>query len=207
MISVIDYKCGNLGSLSQALIRLGAPHGVVSSAEQFTDVTAIILPGVGHFGHAVSNLDALNLREPILDAVQRGIPLLGICLGMQLLFDTSAEADDTLSGLGIIPGKVESLRDLGVTGRVPHIGWNTLRAHTSNSRLLAGIGPTHDVYFVHSFAAVPTDISHLTATTEHCNVNLTAAVESDNIYGTQFHPEKSSSIGQAILKNFVSLAC
>jgi imidazole glycerol-phosphate synthase subunit HisH len=85
MIAVIDYNCGNLASLSQALISLGAPHRVVSSAEQFTDVNAIILPGVGHFGHAVRNLDGLKLREPILDAVQQGIPLLGICLGMQLL--------------------------------------------------------------------------------------------------------------------------
>lgn len=176
MNAVVDYKCGNLASLSQALIRLNAPYRVISSSEQFTDVTAIILPGVGHFGHAVRNLDALKLREPILDAVQQGIPLLGICLGMQLLFDTSTEADDSLAGLGIIPGKVESLRDLGVTGRVPHIGWNTLRTHTSNSRLFAGISPTPDVYFVHSFAAVPTDISHLTATTEHCDVTLTSAI-------------------------------
>jgi imidazole glycerol-phosphate synthase subunit HisH len=207
MIGVIDYNCGNLASLSQALISLGAPHRLISSAEQFTDMNAIILPGVGHFGHAVRNLDGLKLREPILKAIQQGIPLLGICLGMQLLLDTSAEADHSLSGLGVIPGKVESLRDLGVTGRVPHIGWNTLRMHTTNSKLLAGICPTQDVYFVHSFAAVPTDISHLSATTDHCNVNLTAAVEADNVYGTQFHPEKSSAIGKAILKNFISLTC
>lgn len=207
MFAVVDYNCGNLASLGKAMQRLGAPFEFVSTPLGLQKKEGVILPGVGNFGFAVDNLDALNLRHAIVDAARAGVPLLGICLGMQLLFEASEEAKGDHQGLALLEGSVRPLRSLGVTGRVPHVGWNSLKVRHPSSRLLSGVIGNHDVYFVHSFAVVPTDTSVVSATTDYCEVDITAAVEIGNVFGVQFHPEKSSSVGHQVLKNFIELSC
>lgn len=206
MIKVIDYGCGNLQSLSAALSRLDCDFGIVETVDDLSETDGIILPGVGHFGYAVDQIDQLRLRHPICELVQNGIPILGICLGMQLLFEESEEAFPTQPGLGLIEGSVVSIRALGTSGRIPHIGWNTIEVRSESSELLRGIESSQDAYFVHSFATVPVDPNVVAATTDY-EVNLTAIVENSNVFGTQFHPEKSSGFGAAILRNFTREIC
>ena len=207
MIAVVDYKCGNLASLGQALQRLGAPFEIVSTPKELQGKSGVILPGVGHFGFAADNLDTLDLRGAIVESASSGVPLLGICLGMQLLFESSEEASCDQKGLALLDGPVRSLQSLGVRGRVPHVGWNSLKLHNLSSRILSGVIDNDDVYFVHSFAASPVLTTALSASSDYCGVHITAAVEFGNVFGTQFHPEKSSTVGQLILKNFVELSC
>lgn len=206
MIKIIDYGCGNLESLSAALTRLDCDYKIVETVNDFGETDGIILPGVGHFGYAVNQIDRLQFRHPICELVQDGVPILGICLGMQLLFEKSEEAFPTQSGLGLIEGSVVSIRALGASGRIPHIGWNTIEVCSKSSELLRGIESSQDAYFVHSFAAVPVDPNVVVATTDY-EVNLTAIVEHSNVFGTQFHPEKSSTFGAAILRNFTREIC
>lgn len=205
MIAVIDYGCGNLESLSAALRRLDSDFKIVSSPSVVEKADGIILPGVGNFGYAVEMIDGLSLRQPIYDLVRDGTPILGICLGMQLLFEASEEAP-TERGLGLLEGSVVSLRSLGATGRIPHIGWNAVHFKTHTSDLLEGIDTGHDAYFVHSFAVVPKELSSVIATTEH-GIDFTSVIEYSNVYGAQFHPEKSSAFGAAILRNFLRKIC
>lgn len=169
-------------------------------------MSGLVLPGVGHFAHAVRNIDDMGLRKPILQAARNGVPILGICLGMQLLFDGSDEGGPESLGLGLLSGRVRSLKTLGVRGRVPHIGWNELVLTQPEHPLFDGLRDGDDVYFVHSYAASPGSSADCAATCDY-EISVTAAVARNDVFGVQFHPEKSSAVGRRILENFCDLAC
>lgn len=207
MLGVVDYNCGNLGSLGRALERIGSEFEFVSTPEGVSGKSKLILPGVGNFGFASRRLSESGIGRAIVKAAVSGTPVLGICLGMQLLFESSEEGGQGLPGLALIKGRVRALRALGVRGRVPHIGWNSLSIVDSEASLLNGIHTDDDVYFVHSFAVVPSSPTSLLATCEYESIKITAAVQKGNVLGVQFHPEKSSWVGGRILKNFVELSC
>ncbi len=200
MIAVLDYGIGNLRSAEKALQRLGADARLISDAAEVVRAKAVVLPGVGAFGRCMQELRASGLDSAALAAIDRGVPFLGICVGMQMLFDGSEEAPG-VTGLGVFGGIVRRLSD-GVV--LPHMGWNTLTI-TPGSRLLAGLGEQPWVYFVHSYAPVPTDPMVVAATTEHGGP-VVAAVERGPVWATQFHPEKSSTVGLAMLATFVAAA-
>lgn len=199
---VIDYGCGNLTSLSEAFRRLDICVETTSDSSRVAAAERLVLPGVGNFGHAASALRESGLCDAIRDAVDSGTPLLGICLGMQLLFEWSEESGPEASGLALLPGVVRSLRAQGVEGRVPHIGWNELLPKSETHPLLQSVPHQADVYFVHSFSAVASDTDVIVAATDY-EVELVAAVALGSVWGTQFHPEKSSGTGLQILRNFV----
>jgi imidazole glycerol-phosphate synthase subunit HisH len=197
-IALIDYRAGNLTSVRKALATVGADFFTPAAASDLVDADAIIVPGVGHFG-ATANLDA-GWRTTIRDlVVSGGRPLLGICLGLQWLFESSEEAPD-LPGLGLLAGRCHLLRADGL--KVPHVGWNTL-AKRRDSRALGGVPDATYAYFTHSFVAPVTGAC--VATSTH-GETFAAVVEQDRVMGVQFHPEKSSDTGLAILRNFLALA-
>jgi glutamine amidotransferase len=192
MIAIVDYGAGNLNSVKKAFDHLGAEVVVTDQPETVTVASQIVLPGVGHF----SSLQALNtgLRESLLESVSAGKPFLGICLGMQWLFEGSEECAE-IAGAGIFPGKC---RQFPSVVKSPHVGWNSL-AVQEGSRLLRGIASDSFVYYTHSFyAPVVTEIA---ASSEY-GLRFAGAVERGNIFGVQFHPEKSGDVGLSILKNF-----
>jgi len=194
--SIVDYGAGNLYSLARAVTATGAEPVVTSDIATALKCNALILPGVGAFGSAMKVLEphAPQIRAALHD----GLPCLGICLGMQLLYEASAE--DDASCLGVVPGRVERL--VSVPGRpVPHMGWNQLRLGRG-SELLAGIADGEHVYFVHGFAATPG--SSALATCDY-GVEFAAVIQHRNFYGTQFHPERSASAGRRLLANFLAL--
>jgi glutamine amidotransferase len=196
VIALIDYGAGNLTSVRKALSALGAGFRTPASPAECARATGIIVPGVGHFAATASLDDAW--REVMLRRVQQGVPLLGICLGMQWLFEGSEEAPD-LRGLALLAGRCERLAgDAARRVKVPHVGWNNLQPRPS--RLLAGIAAGSQVYFTHSYAAPVT--ADCVAETTHAEP-FAAAVERDNVFGVQFHPEKSGDIGLLILRNFL----
>jgi glutamine amidotransferase len=200
MIALIDYGAGNLTSVRKALTALGAEFTVPVSADACGRAAGIIVPGVGHFA-ATAALEGAWLQS-IRSAVQGGVPLLGICLGMQWLFDGSDEAPE-VQGLGAIRGRITRLRnDPQRRLKIPHVGWNALEFR-SEARLFDGLSSGAQVYFTHSYAAPVTD--ECVASTTHANT-FAAVVERDNIFGVQFHPEKSGSAGLQILRNFLQ-AC
>ncbi|WP_327054595.1 imidazole glycerol phosphate synthase subunit HisH [Geobacillus thermodenitrificans] len=204
MIGVIDYGMGNLYSVSKALERLGCPYIVSGDKEELARVRGLILPGVGSFRDAMHILRETGLADFIRSEVQDGTPLLGICLGMQLLFDESEENGPT-EGLGLLRGRV--VRFPGVTNdgepyKVPHMGWNRLRFHRS-SPLLDGVEEGY-VYFVHSYYVVPGEEEVVLASSEY-DVDVPAVVGRDNVFGTQFHPEKSGAVGMSILNRYVGI--
>jgi len=198
VIAVLDYGAGNLRSVANALNALEVPHEVVQDAPALRAAGKIILPGVGHFGQMIRALDALQVREALLDRIRAGVPFLGVCLGLQALFERSAEAPEA-AGLGVFPGGVRRFQG---PERVPHMGWNeiTLQTGASPARLLQGLGPHPFVYFAHSYYAPVTDSACATC---QYGVPFTAALERGNVFAVQFHPEKSGSIGQRVLRNFV----
>lgn len=189
MIAIVDYGMGNLRNVQRAIEHAGAAGGVTSSVHDVRAAGFLVLPGVGAFGEAVRRIDHAGLREPIVAHVRAGKPLLGICLGMQLLFDASDESPGA-EGLGIIAGRVRSLPD---RVKVPHIGWNDVVPSTSNPALVE----TGVYYFVHSYAAEP--VPETIAVTEYGGP-FCAAVRKGNVLGVQFHPEKSQEAGLALLK-------
>lgn len=197
MIGLIDYGINNLRSVEKACLHVGLPVRLVSDADSLSRAEKLILPGVGAYPAGMQALHRLGLVGPIRDAVQRGVPLLGICLGMQLLFDESEEMGLT-AGLGLIPGRVVRI-DAGDLP-VPHMGWNQLHVRVA-SGLLAGIPDEAHAYFVHSYACLPAQPESVQATTEYGG-ELAAVVGQGNVFGIQFHPEKSQAIGLRILKNF-----
>lgn len=197
MIAIIDYGAGNLRSVQNTLDEIGANYELVREPTGLERALKIILPGVGHFGQMLRALDDLNLRAVLSDRIRSGVPFLGICLGLQGLFERSDEAPDE-RGLAIFPGEVRRFDD---SARVPHMGWNDLEP-VRTSRLLAGL-PAHPfVYFAHSYY-VP--VVPQTAATCTYGVPYTAILESGNVFGVQCHPEKSGPAGLAIVRNFVNL--
>ncbi len=203
MIAIVDYGVGNLFSLKSSLGVIGAEVEVTGDAEVLRNSEKIILPGVGAFEDAIEKLRKTGLDKVILEEAANGKPLLGICLGMQMLFEKSYEYGEHL-GLGLIEGSVKSITPVvGDALKVPHIGWNGLICSKEKSVLYRYVGEDECVYFVHSFAAMDCD-SAVTATTEY-GAMLTASVEKGNVYGTQFHPEKSGEVGLKILRAFCEL--
>ena len=199
MIAVVDYGVGNLFSLCASLKMVGAEAEVTSDPQRILEADKIILPGVGAFGDAAQRLSALGLDKTLKEAAARGTPLMGICLGMQLLFERSYEFG-SYEGLGLLRGQVTAMRDrVPAELKIPQLGWIALHK-TKDSRLLSFVEEGDYVYFVHSFSAVECDDS-LAAVTDY-GATITAAVEQGNVCGCQFHPEKSGKVGLAILRAF-----
>jgi glutamine amidotransferase len=196
MIAIVDYGAGNLVSVKKALDWVGAESAITSDPGQVAKASKIVLPGVGHFASTVA-LGRLGLQDAIANAISRGIPFLGICVGMQWMFERSQESPKT-PGLGVLEGECERFP---ASVKSPHVGWNQLEVGAS-SRLLRGVPSSSFVYFTHSYRAPVSD-----ATTACCEYGgrFSAAVERDHLFGVQFHPEKSGEIGLKLLGNFCAL--
>src|SRR5262245_49487577 len=202
MIAIIDYGMGNLRSVEKGVARAGYPTLVTSEPAKILSADGIVLPGVGAFGACMENLETRGLVDTIRAAVESGRPFLGICLGLQLLFDESEEFGP-IAGLGILPGRVVRFGGLELDGlKIPQMGWNRLRIAQPVPEL-DGIDDGAYVYFVHSYYAVPADPALTVASTEY-GVEFAAAVAWKNVFACQFHPEKSQAVGLRILENFVA---
>jgi imidazole glycerol-phosphate synthase subunit HisH len=202
VIAVVDYDMGNLHSVCKGLENVGAVPKITDSPAIIEQADAVVLPGVGSFDPAVQHLRSRNLIEPIKSAIASGKPFLGICLGLQMLFDCSEEG--TEPGLGIIPGKVRRFRsEPGLT--IPHMGWNQLEFTQPDLPLWQNISSQPWVYLVHSYYVDPVDATVKAAMVTHGSQTVTAAIAKENLMAVQFHPEKSSSTGLQMLSNFVNL--
>ena len=197
MISILDYGAGNLRSVENTLSEIGAEYELIRDAAHLRRAGKILLPGVGHFGQMMRAIDELELRATLLDRINAAVPFMGVCLGLQALFAASEEAPEA-RGLGIFAGTIARF-----TGehRVPHMGWDEIQPG-SESKLLAGVGKSPHVYFAHSYYA-----PCMSATAATCEYGLpfTAVIEHNNIFGVQFHPEKSGPAGLRIVRNFLDL--
>lgn len=209
MIAIIDYGAGNLGSVYKAFKHIGAEVHVTSDPQEVLRADRLVLPGVGAFTHCMQRLEGVHLTEATSAFIRSGRPFLGICVGLQMLFETSEEMG-TSPGLGILPGRVVRFRfdTPGENGRsalkIPHIGWNSLRFRP-DALLFRGLSEGDRVYFVHSYYPEPTDTSVVSATSDY-GYDFCAAVEWRNVHATQFHPEKSGALGLQILRNFATLS-
>jgi imidazole glycerol phosphate synthase glutamine amidotransferase subunit len=197
MIAILDYGAGNLRSVENTLAEIGAEYTLVRDAAGLRGAGKIILPGVGHFGQMMRSLDGMNVRDALIERIGAGVPFLGICLGLQELFERSEEAPEAC-GLGLYAGVV---RRFPTDARVPHMGWNQLAA-SGASRLLAGLDGRAFVYFAHSYYAPR---ASQTAATCTYSLPYTAVLESGNTFAVQFHPEKSGPAGLRVVRNFVDL--
>ncbi len=200
MIAIIDYGAGNLHSVKNALDFLGAENVITPDAKVIKNADKVILPGVGAFGDAMDSLRERGLEPVIKECISDGKPFLGICLGMQLLFSESEESPGA-KGLGIFNGKIVRIPDKGL--KIPHMGWNDIKL-TKESKILSGLGDEPFVYFVHSYYLQAEDEAVVSAYTEY-GKRLDIAVEKNNVFATQFHPEKSGKTGLKILKNFIEV--
>ena len=200
-IAIIDYGMGNLHSAAKALEKVGAQVAVTRDPELVRQADKVVLPGVGAFGDCMKNLNERGLAPVIHEVIAAGKPFLGICVGLQMLFEGSEE-DPGVAGLGIFKGMVRKIAAPGL--KIPHMGWNNLEYRTSSS-LFQGLPPAAYVYFVHSYHAVPTDESCITAVTDYGG-QVTAAVGRGLVQAVQFHPEKSSAVGLKILANFKEMS-
>ncbi len=203
MISVVDYGAGNLRSVANVLDVLSVEFELVVDAEAILNATKIVLPGVGHFGQLANALDELNIRQALISQIKNGVPYLGICLGMQILFAESEEAPNA-KGLGILPGSVSKFE---MADRNVHMGWNTLEAK-AQSKLFASSGDDRAsegqlfAYYAHSyFCPVVDETVFITSYGDH----FSAVIEKSNIFAVQFHPEKSGDLGRRVIRNFVSI--
>lgn len=202
VIAVIDYDMGNLHSACKGLENAGAKTLITDSVKELESADAVVLPGVGAFDPAIQHLRSRDLIQPIKDIIASGKPFLGICLGLQILFEGSEEG--TEPGLGVVPGLVRHFRpEPGLT--IPHMGWNQLQLTQPSLPLWADLAPNPWVYFVHSYYADPADPQVASATITHGSQTVTAAIAQDNLMAVQFHPEKSSVSGLQMLSNFVAL--
>lgn len=211
-VVVIDYGVGNLLSVSRALEHCGAQVSISADAATILGAARVVLPGVGSFSNGMAALREHGLDQVVLQVAAAGTPLLGICLGMQMLLDDSEEFGDT-RGLGLIAGRVVRIPATGTDGqahKIPHIGWNELRvpparAPWGEAGLLAGVDAGDAVYFVHSFMAAPAAPEHRLADCNYGGIAVSAVVQRDNVLGCQFHPEKSGEVGLRVLENFLAL--
>lgn len=201
MIAIIDYGAGNLHSVKNALDFLGADNVITGDKEQILNADKVILPGVGAFGDAMKCLEKSGLVETVKEAAKSAKPFLGICLGLHLLFEDSEETTD-IKGLGIFEGSAVKIPESGSL-KIPHIGWNSIKI-TKDSKILKDLGDEPYVYFVHSYYINPCNKGIVSAVT-HYGEELDIAVEKDNVFALQFHPEKSGETGMKILKNFIEL--
>ena len=201
MIAIIDYDAGNIKSVEKAVDLLGQESVVTADSEEIFRADKVILPGVGAFGDAMGNLRRTGLDDVIRQVVRKGTPFLGICLGLQLLFERSDEAPG-VEGLGILKGEILRIPDKEGL-QIPHMGWNSLHLE-HGGRLFRGVEEGAYVYFVHSYYLKAAEEEIVKASTEY-SVHIHASVEKDNVFACQFHPEKSSDVGLSILKNFVEL--
>jgi glutamine amidotransferase len=200
-IAIVDYNMGNIKSVENAFRRIGADVKVTAKPEIISGAKAVVLPGVGAFRDAIGNLKRLGLFECIMDTIARDKPFLGICIGLQVLFEYSMEGAKSL-GLGIFKGSVEKIPD-GV--KIPHMGWNKIGIIKKESRLFQGIVSGESFYFVHSYHAVCADREIISSTTDY-GIDIVSSIEKGNAYAVQFHPEKSSTYGLKVLKNFMEIA-
>ena len=209
---VVNYGIGNVYSVCNALNKLGSDALLTSVPSEIRDADRGILPGVGAFGRAMDALETSGLSDPLRDFVATGRPFLGVCIGMQMLMDSSTEFGN-YPGLGLIPGEVRRLDDVNMSGvrrRVPHIGWSGLDVGNASSNWaatpLAELVPESDaVYFVHSYHCVPRDKDSRIAIADYEGLEVTAAIQRDNIFGVQFHPERSGEVGHTVLRSFLNL--
>jgi glutamine amidotransferase len=201
MIAIIDYDAGNLKSVEKALLSLGEEAMITRDKDKLLKADKVILPGVGNFGDAMGKLHHYQLVDAIKDIVAKGTPFLGICLGLQLLFERSDESEG-VEGLSILKGEILRIPDCEGL-KIPHMGWNSLTIKPE-AKLYKGIPDQSYVYFVHSYYLKAAEESDVVATT-HYSTLIDASVEKDNVFACQFHPEKSSEIGLKILKNFAEL--
>jgi imidazole glycerol phosphate synthase glutamine amidotransferase subunit len=197
MITLVDYGAGNLRSVANTLDALGAQYRITNQPADVSAARKIVLPGVGHFGQMMRALDELQLREPLLERIRSGTPFLGICVGLQCLFDASEESPGS-RGLAVFPGSVQRFRG---NGRIPHMGWNSLE-FARPSALLRGLGNAPYTYFAHSYYA---PVIPDTAATCTYLQPYSAVLERDNVFAVQFHPEKSGPVGLRVVENFVKL--
>ena len=202
MIAIIDYDAGNIRSVEKAMAKLGQEVWITRDRERIMNADKVILPGVGSFGDAMAHLREYNLIEVIKDVVAEKKPFLGICLGLQLLYESSEETPG-VEGLGILKGKILKIPEQEGL-KIPHMGWNSLHLQ-NDGRLFRGIEQNPYVYFVHSYYLKAEEEETVKATTEY-SVKIHASVEKDNVFACQFHPEKSSDLGLQILKNFAELS-
>lgn len=202
MVAIIDYDAGNIKSVEKAIDYLGEEAVITRDRDTILGADRVILPGVGAFGDAMEKLRTYELDKVIQEVVAQNTPFLGICLGLQLLFESSEESEG-VEGLGILKGKVVQLPEESDL-KIPHIGWNSLK-YPNPGRLFTGIAEDSYVYFVHSYYLQAKDPSIVTATTEYGTL-IHASVEQGNVFACQFHPEKSSEVGMQILKNFLTIS-
>lgn len=200
-VAIIDYGVGNIASLRNALLKIGSEPFLCSSADEVKKASHIVLPGVGSFQEGMNNLKRSGLNEAILDFCHTGKPVLGICLGMQLLAEYGEEYGVT-KGLGLVPGRVTRLKVDEKYFRLPHIGWNDV--HVRGKAMAKGFNQKADFYFVHSFGFENPDAPCVAGVCDY-GATIVAAIELENIWGMQFHPEKSQDAGLKILKNFIEL--
>lgn len=200
MIAIIDYDAGNIKSVEKALLYLGEEAEITRDKQKILNADKVILPGVGNFGDAMANLHKYELAPVIKEVVDKKTPFLGICVGLQLLFERSDESDG-VPGLGILKGEILRIPDTGL--KIPQIGWNNIKADKS-CPLFQGLPENPYVYFVHSYYLKAKEETIVKATTEYGTL-IHAAVQKDNVFACQFHPEKSSEVGLHILKNFIEL--
>lgn len=199
MIAIIDYGMGNLRSVQKALEKAGAKTTVTQNPDVIRRAEKIVLPGVGAMKPAMARLRSLKLIAPIKSAIAKGKPFLGICLGLQLLFEESEEGG-AVKGLGIFKGSVKKFKGI----KVPHMGWNQIHVNDRACPIFLGIPDLADVYFCHSYFVNPGD-AHVTVTTTDYKNDFTSSVRKGNIFGVQFHPEKSQEVGLKLLKNFIKM--
>lgn len=204
MIALIDYGSGNLRSAQKALLKVGADVRVVRRPDELSDARAVVLPGVGAFDDCVNALQKQELLEASRKFIQSGRPFLGICVGYQALFEKSEEFNSCAAGLGIFGGKVVRFTEQPGL-KIPQIGWNQIELAKTDCPIFRGIPSGSHVYFVHSFFPKPVDSSIIASYTSH-GESFASAVWRDNVFATQFHPEKSQNVGLQLLKNFVDLA-